>query len=128
MVPDDRVIDGLDISAIFHGTQTELDRSFFYYQHQALRAVRQGDWKLHLPHSELDRTKEGRNWQNHVPPQDRPYIGELTLYNLKEDIGETTNIAKEHPEIVEQLLAQIDHAKKDIGYHDVIGQNSRRKQ
>ena len=66
-VPEDRVIDGVDISNIFLGKQTELDRPFFFYQHQALRAVREGDWKLHLPHTQLDRTKEGKMWQNHVP-------------------------------------------------------------
>ncbi|MEP4077297.1 sulfatase [Haloferula sp.] len=125
-VPEDRVIDGLDISDVFLGTQTELDRPFFFYQHQALRAVRQGDWKLHLPHSKLDRTKEGEIWQSHVPKADRPYLEELTLYNLKEDIGETTNVAKDHPELVGQLLELLEFAKKDIGYHEVIGKNSRR--
>ncbi|MEP2777194.1 MAG: sulfatase [Luteolibacter sp.] len=125
-VPDDRVIDGLDLSEIFQGTQSELKRPYFYYQHQALRAVRQGGWKLHLPHSELDRTKEGEGWQSHVPPADRPYIEEPTLYNLREDIGETINVAKEHPEIVAELMKQLDFAKKDIGYHNKIGENSRR--
>ena len=124
-IPDDRVIDGLDISGIFHGTQTDLDRPFFFYQHQALRAVRQGEWKLHLPHSKLDRTKEGETWQTHVPKPDRPYIEKITLYNLKDDIGETTNVAKDHPEIVAKLLKQLDFAKEDIGYHDQIGTNSR---
>ena len=126
-VPNDRVIDRLDISDIFHGKQKTLDRPFFFYQHQALRAVRQGDWKLHLPHSKLDRTKEGKSWQSFVPEKDRPYIEEITLYNLKDDISETTNVAKQNPQIVQKLLKQIEYAKKDIGYHDVIGENSRRK-
>ncbi|MFC1762458.1 sulfatase [Planctomycetota bacterium] len=126
-VPEDRVIDGLDLSGIFHGNQTELDRPFFFYQHQALRAVRVGDWKLHLPHSKLDRTKEGENWQAHVPKKDRAYIEEVTLYNLKDDIGETTNVAQSHPEVVAELLKQLDFAKKDIGYHDQRGKNSRMK-
>ncbi|MCM2372841.1 sulfatase family protein [Aporhodopirellula aestuarii] len=126
-VPDDRVIDGVDLSEIIHGTKAELDRSFFFYQHQALRAVRQGKWKLHLPHSKLDRTKEGTTWQAHVPEQDRPYIEEPTLYNLDEDIGESTNVAKTHPEVVEELMNQLEFAKQDIGYHDQIGENSRRR-
>ena len=83
-------------------------------------------WKLHLAHSELDRTKEGATWQSHVPKNDRPYIEELTLYNLEEDIGETTNVAKDHPDVVDALLEQLDFAKRDIGYHDQIGENSRR--
>ena len=127
MVPQDRVIDGVDISAIFHGQQTKLDRSFFFYQHQSLRAVRHGDWKLHLPHSELDRTKEGTLWQTHVPEADRAFIDHLTLYNLKDDIGETTNVAAEHPQVVRRLTKQLDFAKRDIGYHNQIGENSRRK-
>lgn len=124
--PQDRVIDGLDISEIFHRTQKELDRPFFFYQHQSLRAVRQGDWKLHLPHSADDRTKEGKLWQSHVPENDRPYIEEFTLYNLAKDISETTNVAKDHPEIVAKLTKQLDFAKEDIGYHGHIGKNSRR--
>ena len=125
--PTDRVIDGLDISKIFHGTQQELNRPFFFYQHQALRAVREGDWKLHLPHTALDKTKEGKIWQTHVPSSDRPYIEELTLYNLKTDIGETTNVVKDHPEIVTRLLKHLDFAKEDIGYHNQPGKNSRLK-
>jgi len=125
-MPKDRVIDGLDISEIFHGKQTELDRPFFFYQHQALRAVRQGDWKLHLPHSALDKTKEGKTWQRHISEKDRTYIRKITLYNLKEDKGETINVAKNHPDIVKKLLKQIDYAKKDIGYHNINGENSRR--
>lgn len=126
-IPTDRVIDGIDISEIFHGTQAELNRPFFFYQHQSLRAVRQGDWKLHLPHSTLDKTKEGKLWQSHVPKNDRHYITEPTLYNLKDDISETTNVAKDNLEMVELLTKQLDFAKQDIGYHDVIGKNSRRK-
>lgn len=126
-VPDDRVIDGFDISEIVHGTKTELDRPFFFYQHQALRAVRQGKWKLHLPHTKLDRTNEGKTWQTHVPRKDRPYIEELTLYNLDEDISESTNVAKSHPNVVNRLKKQLDLVKQDIGYHDQIGARSRRK-
>ena len=126
-IPKDKVIDGLDISKVIHGKQTKLDRPFFFYQHEALRAVRQGDWKLHLVHSALDRTKQGKAWRGHVPEKDRPYIEEITLYNLKDDIGESTNVAKQNPKVVQKLLKQIDYAKKDIGYHDVIGESSRRK-
>jgi len=62
-----------------------------------------------------------------VPEKDRQYITEITLYNLKEDIGETTNVANKHPGTVEKLVKLLEFAKKDIGYHSVIGENSRRK-
>ncbi|MGE9270697.1 MAG: sulfatase family protein [Verrucomicrobiales bacterium] len=129
-IPNDRVIDGVDLSEVFHGTQTELDRAFFFYQHEALRAVRRGEWKLHLVHSTDDRdfieNDPWVNWPIHVPAADRPYIEELTLYNLDDDIGETTNVAADHPEVVAELLEDLDFAKADIGCHDVVGTNSRR--
>ena len=40
--PTDRVIDGVDLSALIHGDVNSLDRSYFYYQHDCLRAVRSG--------------------------------------------------------------------------------------
>jgi arylsulfatase len=41
-IPTDRVIDGLDLSNIITGKAEQLDRPYFYYQHQDLRAVRNG--------------------------------------------------------------------------------------
>ena len=125
-LPANRVIDGHDLSHVLDGSQTTLDRTFFYYQHKALRAVRKGDWKLFLPHSKKDRTREGDTWRKHLAEADRAYIEELTLYNLKQDIGETTNVAKENPEVVADLLTDLAFAKKDLGYQDHIGENARR--
>jgi len=102
-----------------------LDRPYFYYQHRSLRAVRQGQWKLHLPHSRKDRMREGRSWQKHVQSADRPYFDRLTLYNLNDDIGETTNVAKDHPKIVKKLKALLDFMQKDIGNHELRGANAR---
>ena len=43
------------------------------------------------------------------------------LYNLEDDIGESTNRANEHPEIVAQLMDHVEWARKDIGDYDRIG-------
>ena len=127
-LPQDRVIDGIDISKIFTGEQQELERPYFYYQHRALRAVRFGEWKLHLAHSEADRQNEGAKWLNHIPEGDRPYMDELTLYNLNEDIGETTNVAKDQPEVVKELMEHFEAIKKDLGFQDQPGINARRSE
>jgi arylsulfatase A len=37
------------------------------------------------------------------------------LYDLETDIGETTNIYDQHPDIVADLRAKIDACRKDIG-------------
>jgi hypothetical protein len=39
----------------------------------------------------------------------------LTLYNLVEDVGETTNVADAHPDVVEKLLGYIEAAREDLG-------------
>ncbi|MFN2352744.1 MAG: Cerebroside-sulfatase, partial [Kiritimatiellia bacterium] len=39
----------------------------------------------------------------------------LELYNLDQDIGETTNVAEAHPEIVQSLLKLIEACRKDLG-------------
>ncbi|MCB4807847.1 sulfatase [Tamlana sp. 62-3] len=124
-LPADRVIDGVDISEVLHGNQKKLERSFFFYQHETLRAVRMGDWKLFIPGDSL-KGKIVKRWPQHVAPEDRAPIQEIVLYNLKEDIGETTNVAAQHPEIVNKLLKQIEFIKDDLGYDDVIGKNSRK--
>jgi len=123
--PTDRVIDGLDISDIIHGQDSKLDRPYFYYLHQELRAVRKGKWKLHLPHHPDSDAISYRKWPIHIAPADRIHFDKNTLYDLEKDIGETTNVAENHPEIVAQLLAQLDWAKKDIGDVGVRGENAR---
>jgi arylsulfatase A-like enzyme len=89
------------------------DEYYMYYGDQ-LQAVRQGKWKLHLPHGY-------RSYENVEPGKDGlpgPYgHGETTLelYDLKGDIGERNNVAEKHPEIVERLKALADKARVDLG-------------
>ena len=95
-VPTDRIIDGKDIRSLIHGEEgaTTPHDSFFYYKRNAIEAVRSGHWKLHIR-------------------KDDQEIGEL--YNLKTDIGETSNVFDQHPEIVRDLMAKIDACRQDIG-------------
>ena len=54
------------------------------------QAIRMGDWKL------------VRNNMISDPP------GTVELYDLDQDIGETDNLAQEHPDLVEELLKQAE--------------------
>jgi arylsulfatase len=125
-VPEGRVIDGLNIANVLHGKQTELDRPYFYYVHTALRAVRRGKWKLHLPHSEADRKKSiVPRWLPHIAPPDRVYFDEPMLYDLQADIGESTNVAVANPDVVKRLSADLDAIRKDLGDSNGRGVNAR---
>ena len=47
------------------------------------------------------------------------------LYNLDEDIGETTDVAAAYPDVVQELGKLLAWAKKDIGDFDKRGENAR---
>ncbi|MDB4491469.1 sulfatase [bacterium] len=123
-IPTDRVLDGLDISKIWHGQQNTLDRPYFYYQHYYLRGVRHGDWKLMLKHEEGPKSFTAR-WKHHVAPADAKPLDSHQLYNLNDDIGETTNLAAAHPDKLAELLKLAEWARNDIGDHNRIGENAR---
>ncbi|MFI3305404.1 MAG: sulfatase [Rikenellaceae bacterium] len=126
-VPRDRVIDGDDITKVLLGKTKSLDRPFFFYLHNDLRAVRYGKWKLHLPHT--DYHCEGRGVSNlhthHIAPEDRILFDDYTLYDLDSDIGETTNVAAENPKIVKKLKAMLAWAANDICSNEGRGVNAR---
>ncbi|AWW32730.1 N-acetylgalactosamine-6-sulfatase [Echinicola strongylocentroti] len=124
-LPSDRVIDGLDISDIMHGNTKTLDRPYFYYAHQELRAVRKGKWKLHLPHHPSSGLINYTKWPVHIAPEDRVLFTKHVLYDLENDIGETTDVSAQNPEIVEELNQLLDWAKKDIGDYEKRGENAR---
>lgn len=81
-------IDGIDVSAFLLGkTHTSPRDTFFYYDEQnQLVAVRQKEWKTIFDHP-------ARSYalfpEKEKPDLTKPYP--VHLFNLKEDIGETTN-------------------------------------
>jgi arylsulfatase A-like enzyme len=104
--PSDRILDGKDIRPLLFdedGAQSPHE-TFFYYLQNFLCAVRCGKWKLHVKQSGVK--KDVWEW----------YAKEtLELYDLEADIGETTNLAGQHPEIVEQLKQKLQACREDIG-------------
>ena len=124
-LPTDRVIDGLDISDILHGKSAELERPFFYYKHKELRAVRFGDWKLHLANLDTGRTSYGKRWMPYHAPEDRVVFNNHALFNLTKDIGETMDVANKYPTKVAELLKLAEWARNDIGDFDRRGKNAR---
>jgi arylsulfatase A-like enzyme len=93
--PADRIIDGVDQTDLLLGTREAGARNeFHYFCQDELHGVRKGKWKLLLPNR--------KTFNSYV--KDRG-SSEVELYDLNIDIGETTNVAAAHPEIVEDLLA-----------------------
>jgi arylsulfatase A-like enzyme len=106
-VPANPVIDGRDISALLLGTSKDSPHAaYFYFRSQTLEAVRSGPWKLGLP------PQLGAGAQKKNAPQ-APVVPRL--YNLDTDVGETNNVAAEHPEIVTRLQGYIAKMDADLG-------------
>ncbi|NQU19833.1 MAG: sulfatase [Candidatus Nealsonbacteria bacterium] len=99
--PTDRIIDGKDIWPLLAGEPAARSphEAFYYYHIAKLQAVRSGRWKLHLS------------------PQ--------RLFDLQTDIGETTNVAADHGEIVRRLEALAERAREDLGDTGRNGKNQR---
>lgn len=125
--PQDRVIDGEDITHLFHGDfeKANPDKAFYYYLRVHLQAVRQGRWKLHLPREKEPIGAAPFSRNNHIAPADRVGFAEPFLVDLTNDLGETTNVAKENPEVVERLLALAQKMRDDLGDYDQVGKNMR---
>ena len=118
-VPDDRVIDGNDITDLMHGVAgaKSQKKAFYYYQQTHLQAVRVGKWKLHLPGP--------RHWLGYFKVEDAIRIDKEHLYDLEADIGERNNVAAQHPEVVAALMKHVEHARDDIGDFNRKGKNAR---
>lgn len=123
--PTDRVIDGRDVTAILLGdSDADLrEPTFFFYTHVHLQAVRSGKWKLHLPRPA--RPPWMPNWAGHVAAEDVFEIEHPMLFDLEADLGESTDVAKDHPDVVSRLLELAEQARTDIGDYNRVGQNAR---
>ncbi|WP_075348624.1 sulfatase family protein [Algoriphagus marinus] len=104
-IPSDREIDGKDLSQVlFENGNREAD-TFLYFMLSDQRGFREGDWKIKRPYQGY----EGSRGMKAVAAHD------TLLFNLKNDPGETTNLAKENPEKLAQMMRAMDLAVKQLG-------------
>ncbi|MFC3879626.1 sulfatase [Algoriphagus namhaensis] len=94
-IPVDRVVDGIDLFSSEEMTQ-DSERTFFYYGFDnTVFAVRKGKWKLHIrTHSQTG----NKHFEDPLP----------LLFDLDTDPSEKYNLAKDHPEIVLELLTHVE--------------------
>ena len=115
-----RKIDGLDAWPIIsrrEGAKNPHAAYWFYYEVNQLQAVTTGDgrWKLQLPHTY--QTLAGKPGGRDGVPADysRRKIEQEELYDLANDISETTDVSAQHSDIVKQLEKEVAKARADLG-------------
>ncbi len=105
-VPTDRKIDGKDISPLLFGTTKESPHEArYYYSGYKLQAVRVGPWKMAIaPQS------DGKSGPAVAASLEKP-----RLYNLDTEIGEKTDVAGEHSDVVARLKALAVKMAEELG-------------
>ena len=118
-------IDGVDILPLLQGNPDSNPRNhLFYYYGSQLQAVRQGKWKLHFPHGYRSYIGEEPGIGGLPGPYARGETG-LELYDLEADIAEKTDVAARYPDVVVELEALGERARKELGDGDLAGEGVR---
>jgi arylsulfatase A len=115
-VSADRKIDGKDIWPLMTaepGAKSPHDVFYCYFDRQ-LRAVRDRQWKLVLPHKyrSLDGKPGGRDG---VPAAYKELMTEQSLYDLKNDVSERSDVSADHPDVVARLERAAEEARATLG-------------
>jgi arylsulfatase A-like enzyme len=89
---DDRIYDGVDLLPHLTGKDASPPHDMLAWRRSPLASIRMGDWKL---------------WKS----TDGKY---KLLFNLKDDLNETTNLAESNPQKLAELEAAFDQWAKDM--------------
>lgn len=95
-IPNDRVIDSVDLAPMLFGSGSRKRDSFFYYRGTQLYAVRKGSFKAHF----ITRPGYGQEAaKQHDPP---------LLFNVRHDPAEKINIADQRPEVLAEIVREVE--------------------
>lgn len=116
--PSDRVIDGTSILPLFAGKAVVRKRPLFWQYNLAISkpvaALREGDWKIlaaidpSCPKSGADITEE------QMAVLKTAKLTGFELYNLRNDVGETTDLAQAEPERFAALKAKLTATFEEV--------------
>ncbi|MBC8353313.1 MAG: sulfatase [Planctomycetes bacterium] len=119
-----KTIDGKDIADLMFdkvGAKTPHDVFYHYDGGNRLMALRSGKWKLMFAHS-YNSPLPG---EGGIPGKGQRKNLELSLFDLESDIGETTNVADQHPEVAERLQRYAEQMRGDLGQGQEVGPGRR---
>lgn len=83
--PEETILDGVNLLPYLRDKKSGSPHEMLFWHSYHHGAVRSGEWKLYV------------------------YKDKRELYNLREDIGETTNVSGKHPEIFQRLSKAYDN-------------------
>lgn len=102
-VPDDRIMDGLDLSGTLLRGEPSPRESMLYYRGTTLYAARLGEYKAHYI-TQGEYGMFGKK-EEHNPP---------LLYQLSQDPSEQYDVAEHHPEVLAQIEEMVKQHRKNL--------------
>jgi arylsulfatase A-like enzyme len=101
-IPDDRILDGYDISPALLGAGSSPRGEMIFYRGTKVFAARVGEYKAHFF------TRTGYR-DLKATPHDPPL-----LYHLGHDPGEKHDIAEENPDVVADIVARVERHRASV--------------
>jgi arylsulfatase A-like enzyme len=103
--PTDRTIDGRNLWPVLTAGAASQHEQVAWTEGPQL-AIRRGEWKLVVNGITHDGTEAGS----------KPLEGDdaVFLSNLREDPGESRNLRRKHPEIVDDLQTRLSRWRKEV--------------
>ncbi len=118
-------IDGVSLLAHWRAPATPSPRSeYAYYYNGALHAVRQGRWKLHVPHAYRSYERLTPGSGGHPGKTATGRVG-FALFDLEADPGERRDVADRQPEVVQALKALAERTRAELGDGERRGSGQR---
>jgi len=106
-IKEGEAIDSHDMSGVLLSGAESPRTKHIYYFHQPM-AFRDGDYKIHF--LTRNRTRDPETGKKEPSIRHNPPL----LFNVREDVEESNNIAMDHPEIVSRLTREFNQAKTAI--------------
>ncbi len=100
-LPNDRIIDGKDLSGLLLGKAKREGSEFYFYFDGQFEAMRSGKWKYKKAHGDYRQ-------------KDLTSHGDL-LYNLEEDPNETTDLIDKYPKEASELKLKMEQFIDNLG-------------
>ncbi len=113
-------IDGLDVWPLLAGdpgATNPHDAYLYYFEENQLQALVSGDgrWKLQLPHKYRSLSGHTAGHGGVATKPESIKILHPELYDLANDLGETTDVASRQPDVVHRLMAVAERARVELG-------------
>ena len=104
-IPDDLILDGINIEVLFNGQNLNYDRDYLYFDYERLEGYRKGDWKIKLPYSGWP----GSWYKSPIDAHD------TLLFNMSNDPGEKNNIFEDNKELARNLANSMTKKYNELG-------------